>query len=994
MSNNFFWVEFREELRSMIENYWKSRTLIVTISHLLCPITLEALYQVFSAYGLVEKIIPVQESSGFQVLVQYQERQNAISATFSLQGRNIYDGCCQMDIQFGNDSQLTDDVEPKQEQKVLVSTVEVLTAVELGGNLLESTEWAKAEHKPLLTVSNEVKMFDELSMPTEEESDGFDDSIVVSLEDDLIKSSELDEVMENGSVFEGCERVRNMRICRQFSKMDGSHQNGQFKQLVSIMKRMGEHSDVESRDVDQLAIDMGNNKTSSLPQEQEVAGIVMIHGVKFQLLDDVFVEVNPYKFRILLMEMSIVNCDKNVGGTDATSIMENAGLRVSISKNNGLVKIIVAVKLDEFSLSNCYFIVNEQLESESLQLMLFDSTLKCVKDIRSSLPTHAFILFKIFDPGISFDYAMISSGCRLRVVFYGNGSTDNRQTQQFPLPAHLQQNCNINLRRDIIRNRFHGLQGVKYKDPKSGLVTMTSTDDLRLAESVGGVSRGLLSLYTVEVSSNQEPTYKEVNKENVVKSDKKLNNVVENGEAIKGTCMEDWIGQFAVFFNIHVELGFDLYLDLHDFGMKLYSEVMEDVLTSEATQERFEITTYKFQEMIVLTLFKWGNVRMSKARNHVRLIEDSIESAYGWEQKEFVLAAKRYEAALKIKSDFHEGLEEVNSIGAYIVEFISNFGKHTTPLLVAVVAYVRKKVLGWGRDDESSYSKRVEEASGRPLNEGYRIGNFSKEQLFHRVLEHSVWLEDANKARELYFFYYQSIPKNLECLRTHKLILAMRNGDELFVELIPKSLRNLVLKSVKGAVMIQFASGNMKIEQSYEIFVADLKTSVCNPWTPKDILVLEVLFFKAGKCYSSDENTNKNMVVLIHENRSYVGKLGGNFIVIATMTKVVHQCMGGKFQRIEYLRTSRQHKKVAAARHNFISSISGNKLKVFLWAPELSLVKTKRAFSNVWSNHLKKSSDDPMLLKNYHLKGFGYCFYFDPWGQGSFGSKEHCKEPK
>ncbi|KAK8561858.1 hypothetical protein V6N12_048914 [Hibiscus sabdariffa] len=379
---------------------------------------------------------------------------------------------------------------------------------------------------------------------------------------------------------------------------------------------------------------------------------------------------------------------------------------------------------------------------------------------------------------------------------------------------------------------------------------MTSTDDLRLAESVGGVSRGLLSLYTVEVSSNQEPTYKEVNKENVVKSDKKLNNVVENGEAIKGTCMEDWIGQFA------------------------------------------------------------ENVCMSKARKHVRLIEDSIKSAYGWEQKEFVLAAKRYEESLKIKSDFHEGLEEVNSIGAYIVEFISNFGKkNTTPLLVAVVAYVRKKVFGWGRDDESSYSKRVEEVGVRPLNDGYRVGNFSKEQLFHRVLEHSVWLEDANKAWEMYLFYYQSIPKNLECSRTHKLILAMRNGDERFVELIPKSLRNLVLKSVKGAVMIQFASDNMKIEQSYEIFVADLKTSVCNPWTPKDILVLEVLFFKAGKCYSSDENMNKNMVVLIHENGSYVGKLGGNFIVIATMTKVCINGWEGNFRELsiyEHLDSTRK----------------------------------------------------------------------------------------
>ncbi|KAK8690514.1 hypothetical protein V6N13_074046 [Hibiscus sabdariffa] len=189
----------------------------------------------------------------------------------------------------------------------------------------------------------------------------------------------------------------------------------------------------------------------------------------------------------------------------------------------------------------------------------------------------------------------------------------------------------------------------------------------------------------------------------------------------------------------------------------------------------------------------------------------------------------------------------------------------------------------------------------------------------------------------------------------------MRNGDERFVELIPKSLRNLVLKSVKGAVMIQFASDNMKIEQSYEIFVVYLKTSVCNPWTPKDILVLEVLFFKAGKCYSSDENMNKNMVVLIHENGSYVGKLGGNFIVIVTMTKVVHQWMGGKFQRIEYLRTSRQHKKVASARHDFISLIFGNKLKASAGGSLGAAVKLNRGDVDIainWAgglHHAKKS---------------------------------------
>nr|KJB28978.1 hypothetical protein B456_005G078200 [Gossypium raimondii] len=58
--------------------------------------------EVFSPHGFVEKIVTFQKSAGFQALIQYQGRQNAISARTSLQGRNIYDGCCQLDIQFSN----------------------------------------------------------------------------------------------------------------------------------------------------------------------------------------------------------------------------------------------------------------------------------------------------------------------------------------------------------------------------------------------------------------------------------------------------------------------------------------------------------------------------------------------------------------------------------------------------------------------------------------------------------------------------------------------------------------------------------------------------------------------------------------------------------------------------------------------------------------------------------------------------------------------------
>ncbi|KAJ9545992.1 hypothetical protein OSB04_025699 [Centaurea solstitialis] len=79
-----------------------NRILLVTIHHMLYPITVEVLHQVFSPHGYVEKVVTFQKSAGFQALIQFQSRQSAVSARNSLQGRNIYDGCCQLDIQFSN----------------------------------------------------------------------------------------------------------------------------------------------------------------------------------------------------------------------------------------------------------------------------------------------------------------------------------------------------------------------------------------------------------------------------------------------------------------------------------------------------------------------------------------------------------------------------------------------------------------------------------------------------------------------------------------------------------------------------------------------------------------------------------------------------------------------------------------------------------------------------------------------------------------------------
>ncbi|KAM0947405.1 putative RNA recognition motif domain, nucleotide-binding alpha-beta plait domain superfamily [Dioscorea sansibarensis] len=83
-----------------------NRILLVTIHHMLYPITVEVLHQVFSPHGFVEKIVTFHKSAGFQALVQYQSCQSAVQAQSSLQGRNIYDGCCQLDIQYSNLNEL------------------------------------------------------------------------------------------------------------------------------------------------------------------------------------------------------------------------------------------------------------------------------------------------------------------------------------------------------------------------------------------------------------------------------------------------------------------------------------------------------------------------------------------------------------------------------------------------------------------------------------------------------------------------------------------------------------------------------------------------------------------------------------------------------------------------------------------------------------------------------------------------------------------------
>ncbi|KAL5988109.1 hypothetical protein ACLOJK_035872 [Asimina triloba] len=239
--------------------------------------------------------------------------------------------------------------------------------------------------------------------------------------------------------------------------------------------------------------------------------------------------------------------------------------------------------------------------------------------------------------------------------------------------AQLPGNCSIFQLRQIVRNRFPGFKAVliKYKDQEGDLVTITTTEELRWAEASAD-PHGSVRLYLTEVDPEQEPSFFEESNNAMEASESEINqntkSVSENGSTkLAGEngsfFVDDWILEFAQMFKNHVGFNSDGYLDLHELGMKLYSEAMEDTVTSEEAQNLFDIAERKFQEMSALALFNWGNVHMSRARKRVVLMEDSskellllqVKSAYEWACKEYEKAGGRYKESVKIKPDFYEG---------------------------------------------------------------------------------------------------------------------------------------------------------------------------------------------------------------------------------------------------------------------------------------------------------------------------------------------------
>merc|ERR1719415_484946 len=78
----------------------------VIVEHMVYPVTLDVIYQIFSRVGKVMKIVTFTKNNTFQALIQYPDVITAQAAKLSLDGQNIYNACCTLRIEYSKLSNL------------------------------------------------------------------------------------------------------------------------------------------------------------------------------------------------------------------------------------------------------------------------------------------------------------------------------------------------------------------------------------------------------------------------------------------------------------------------------------------------------------------------------------------------------------------------------------------------------------------------------------------------------------------------------------------------------------------------------------------------------------------------------------------------------------------------------------------------------------------------------------------------------------------------
>jgi polypyrimidine tract-binding protein 1 len=78
----------------------------VIVEHMVYPVTLDVIHQIFSRVGKVMKIVTFTKNNNFQALIQYPDVITAQAAKLSLDGQNIYNACCTLRIEYSKLSNL------------------------------------------------------------------------------------------------------------------------------------------------------------------------------------------------------------------------------------------------------------------------------------------------------------------------------------------------------------------------------------------------------------------------------------------------------------------------------------------------------------------------------------------------------------------------------------------------------------------------------------------------------------------------------------------------------------------------------------------------------------------------------------------------------------------------------------------------------------------------------------------------------------------------
>uniref|UniRef100_A0ACD5W1N4 Uncharacterized protein n=1 Tax=Avena sativa TaxID=4498 RepID=A0ACD5W1N4_AVESA len=85
----------------------ESNVLLASVENMQYIVTIDALHEVFSAYGVVQKIAIFEKNAGFHALIQYPDIQTAVKAKEALEGHSIYEGgYCKLHLAFSRHTDL------------------------------------------------------------------------------------------------------------------------------------------------------------------------------------------------------------------------------------------------------------------------------------------------------------------------------------------------------------------------------------------------------------------------------------------------------------------------------------------------------------------------------------------------------------------------------------------------------------------------------------------------------------------------------------------------------------------------------------------------------------------------------------------------------------------------------------------------------------------------------------------------------------------------